>query len=400
LTSLKRLCITFVVVVGLCLVGTAQVQAKQYSLASGSGAQLHIGNGLALPVQTAVPALPGGNAFPPLGIPAVPGAVVSGTVANSSNQQLTIPANVLSRPATQGTVGVFFSNNKLYAVGSSLNFQWPAAAIVLNATNAARSAGQVLKQFGPTSGGNAIKYKERVPGKRFGGAGQFVLSPGANSATSGVLNAAVTVYGLFPAAPTPPPCTHTALTPVPFPGPGAAGCLAGMLAAAPTGVAAAGGAWANTVATLGLAANIKAGVGKFGPGILKPGGPLGTVSVWANAGAGAGTAINAASSTGFPFTTAIVSITAAAASPAEQFIISGNDTRTAGGQGTIQMVAGAVSNRSISGPNANRAWLRLNLVEPTNTPAMSPPVRLVTVALIALLAVGYFVVRPRVASNA
>ena len=40
------------------------------------------------------------------------------------------------------------------------------------------------------------------------------------------------------------------------------------------------------------------------------------------------------------------------------------DNRTLMGGGTLSLVSGALSNRAISGPNANRGWMRLVLPEP------------------------------------
>ena len=60
-----------------------------------------------------------------------------------------------------------------------------------------------------------------------------------------------------------------------------------------------------------------------------------------------------------------------AAAGTERFIISGDDARTAGGAGTIQLVGGALSLRPASGPNANRAWVQLNLEVPPEVPSFS-----------------------------
>ena len=67
----------------------------------------------------------------------------------------------------------------------------------------------------------------------------------------------------------------------------------------------------------------------------------------------------------------------------------GGDARI-DGKGTISLVSGAISNRQVSGPNANRGWIRLNLMrspEP-GVPALSP-VALAATAGLMLLAAGY-----------
>jgi hypothetical protein len=134
---------------------------------------------------------------------------------------------------------------------------------------------------------------------------------------------------------------------------------------------------------------VQTGTGTFG----SP--PAGTV-VGFNFGAlglGAGAT---ASSTGYPWTTAKVRIWAANASPVEDFIISGNDTRSAMGAGALQMVAGSLSLRGGGvGPNANRAWLRLNLVPVPGAPALSPLMRGVTVAIMMAVPALAFAARRR-----
>jgi hypothetical protein len=49
----------------------------------------------------------------------------------------------------------------------------------------------------------------------------------------------------------------------------------------------------------------------------------------------------------------------------EIFIRTGGDNRTAGGQGIVVSVAGAISQRNISGPNGNRGWSTFNVPEPS-----------------------------------
>ena len=65
---------------------------------------------------------------------------------------------------------------------------------------------------------------------------------------------------------------------------------------------------------------------------------------------------------GFPFATGLITVSAAGAVPPEVFFAEGSDMRVAG-VGNISLVAGALSDRNLSGPNANRAWI--SLPEPT-----------------------------------
>jgi hypothetical protein len=64
--------------------------------------------------------------------------------------------------------------------------------------------------------------------------------------------------------------------------------------------------------------------------------------------------------------------------------ITGMDSRV-NGVGTISLVSGALSDRLISGPNANRGWLRLTVPEPGTA--------IGAVAALATLAACHFAVR-------
>jgi hypothetical protein len=75
----------------------------------------------------------------------------------------------------------------------------------------------------------------------------------------------------------------------------------------------------------------------------------------------------------------------------EIFTITGKDSRTAGGAGTIQLVSGALSQRTSSGPNANRGWVRLVLAAAPELPTLSPSMTVVFATL--MLATFGFAVR-------
>jgi len=369
-------------------------QAATYSLQNGSGAQLHIGGGLALPVQT--PATVMGAAFPPLLIPVKAGIqTVMGTDMLGINRKITVPIGVLSRPAVQKTVGVFTSNPNLYAVATQLKYTWPTAPAVFSVAGRPGAATTVLAG---TAAGNTIRYSPRVIGKRFGGAGRFAISPGAPDV--GINASPVTIYAIAVKGPGNPPCTFPAFVGLgipPFPGPGNAACVAAIIQAKPTGMAAIGGPVGAVFASAvpGLAPGIGGGV--FGPGVQNPTGPPGTVSAFAfGTMPGPG---NTAMSQGFPWTTGMLTVSASlAAGGGEVFILSGADNRTQLGGGTIQMVSGALSTRAASGPNANRGWLRLKLSNTSEVPAMSDSLRLATIGILMLIGAG-FVMRRRFAAT-
>jgi hypothetical protein len=130
---------------------------------------------------------------------------------------------------------------------------------------------------------------------------------------------------------------------------------------------------------------------KPGIGVVKAGAsPRGTISLFAWTGGNATGLTNAASSSGFPWTTGMLTIKATAAGGAgESWKVTGKDNRNARGAGVIKMVSGALSQRTTTGDNANRGWIKLNLgLSPEPVPALSP-VSLAATAVLMLLAAGY-----------
>jgi len=401
-----------VVVLSLALgmvAGTAQAQ-KSWSLVGGGG-QLHIGDGLALPIQQAATVLVTGNKFPPLGVPvkAGPAPAITGSTGNplidcsvvgactaigtkqGYQNKLVVPTGVLSRAAAQTTVGVFFSNTTLFAVGTNLNYTWPAAAATFATTKAVGGAGTGPVQI--TFGGlNATMTYSNPLKKRFGGAAQFNLQPGAVDGGH-YTSSDVTIYAKINAATA--PCTHNAG----FWGPvGTSGCVSGLVIAKPTGLAGQGGTSLGTVMTPGgiaSAPNIvlhKLGAapthvsGTLLPGFAAP--VLPASPPYAFRAITFGGVSNMATSQQGPWTTGRLVIKNLNASPNETFTLSGRDSRTSRGAGTIQMVSGSLSNRKTTGPNANRGWVELTMVGPFGVPALSPAA-LGVMAGLMLLAAGY-----------
>ena len=71
---------------------------------------------------------------------------------------------------------------------------------------------------------------------------------------------------------------------------------------------------------------------------------------------------NAATGAGAPWTTGMVTVSMSQAlGSTEIFTLTGSDNRTAGGAGTISLVAAALSQRATSGPNANRGWMNMTV---------------------------------------
>ena len=395
--SLKHLGIALLSLALGLVVGTAQ--AKDFSLVDGGG-QMHIGNGLALPIEAAATSGQTGTVFPPLAIPVAPGIIfVSGTVAKplidvgtkkGYQRKLIVPPSVLSKPTGQTTVGVKFSNPNLFAVGTNLKWDWPAASATFSTGAAVGGGGTGTATI--TGHGGSMTYSNAL-GKRFGGPAHFLIAGGVPSGD--YLNAPVTIWLKVNGAT--PACTHShPLFGGPPATPGTA-CVAGVVLAKPTGLGGPGGFSTISVSTVGAsipspAPNVAlARLGNTPKGTLLPGlaPPVITKPYPLPAARNNGLPPhNAAQSQPGPWTTGQVIITNAAATPAETFTLSGRDDRTAGGGGVIQMVSGALSTRAATGPNANRGWVRLKLRSTAPLPSMSP-LGLATTAGLMLLVAGY-----------
>jgi hypothetical protein len=426
--ALKRLCfavVSLALTTGL-VAGTAQ--ALDFSL-TGGGGQIHIGNGLALPIQQPIPNF----AFTPTRFPATlgvavkpgPAPLITGTVGKPLLSGVTthptatgtamgtkfgyqrrfhVPASALSRPAAQTTVGVKFSNPNLFAVGTNVNYVWPAAGAQFSTQNAVGGGGTGTATV---SGHGGVMTYSNALGKRFGGPAHFRLAPGA--AAGDFAQAPITIWLKVNGAT--PPCTHS--HPL-FGGPilttmaqASRGCVAGIVLANPTGLAGVGGFSTVSVTTMGATvggpnvAIAKIGgttppgtppLGSFLPGLAPP-----VITKPYPLPAALNTLIpanNNATSRPGPWTTGKIVIQNASATPAETFTLSGKDARTAGGGGSIQMVSGSVSSRAATGPNANRGWIRLELSPVAGVPSMSV-LGLATTAGLMLLTAGY-VMRRRI----
>jgi hypothetical protein len=380
------------VALSLGLASTSQAQGTAYPLAGGdSGLQYHIGNGLALPIQAAIPNVP----FPAaslLLVPEVPGAWIQQT-AGPDPKAINIVYPVIEKLATYAKVGVFFSNPSVYQVGTNLSVQFPntSSAVHWEAATAAQTAtgrtGATTTTFVTGFGaGNKIVYSNALA-QRFGGPGKFFVgNPGTKPAGALFTGVNATVWAVAVKGPGNPPCKHTAL------GGANPACVAALAQAVPdpTATGAPWGATAGyTVMTPGgtpMALSTSAGTAmvakpKKGPEpgiqvIWAPAAPttvpfLGSIALSVYTMTMAPTAAtgftNMASSTGYPWTTGMIVVSAPmAGGVGEKFTLSGMDTRV-GGVGAIQLVTGTLSRRSLSGPNANRAWLRLNVPEPSAT---------------------------------
>lgn len=331
------------------LVGSATSQAQLFSLTAGSGGQVAIGNGLPLPIQVIPPGQGTAAVLPPLLIPLVPFAQGLTIVSNGAGS-INVPAGVISRVAPGITMlPVLASNPVVFQVNTAIDYAWPAAAATFSPGGSPvgllAGATSVFVGTGPAAGN--VTYTNANLASSFGGAATFATGPGSGTAGGAIPGSPVTVYinafGQTPAT---------------------------AMSAALVGATAVGLQWGASTLLATITTNVPvadpgwAGHPAFGGSISI--GPLGTVlaSVLCVAPCG-GLNNNVIGDKGFPWTTGQIVISAFNAAPAEVFTITGGDTRVAGiGPGNIQMVTGTVSDRVLSGPNANRGWVSLTLPEP------------------------------------
>jgi len=339
--------------------GSAQAQ----TLVTSGGGQLQIGTGLPLPVGPAG-IFPGGTmvttagTFPPLLIGPVPGATVMQTGGTGQGGAISLSTGVLSFMAdgVPNFIGVFPTNPSVWNVATTISYAWPASAAVLAPGGA---PGPTV--LGTTTSGGLITYSGGT--KAFGGPAVFAVAAGPGSGAyavpaAGTMAPIATVWINFAGA---------------LPATGMVAAIVG--ASAPLGIAAQGASVAAASATTAFP--------PVGGGVpLTPGGPLrtfnvpsgvgctmwcpgpsGTVSLtvgsatWSQGpGMGAFVSNMVTNTKGFPFTTGLLTVSQPGA--AEVFFLSGTDGRVAG-SGSISLVAGSLSTRALSGPNANRAWITL-----------------------------------------
>ncbi len=104
---------------------------------------------------------------------------------------------------------------------------------------------------------------------------------------------------------------------------------------------------------------------------------------------------NAGTGWGGPWTTGMLTASNPSAIPPEKFTLTGSDGRAAGsGTGSLSLVAGGFSQRSITGPNANRGWLNFTVGAEIGQIPMLPAYGVA--ALVALMALsGAYALRRR-----
>jgi hypothetical protein len=358
----------------ITLVTASASSAQNYYSVTGGGGQTQIGDGLPLPIQ--VNRTPMGSPIgtgtiqPPLLIPVNPDpgkALIKQT--GSAPAQMKLAPGVLRRvPASPKVIGLAANNPKVLQVKTRISFSGPAD---VKGSMTFKKDGFRTKvvSFAGAPAGSVALYSGSI--NRFGGASQMRI-------------ALLSEIGVWLNVGAMLPCKHPAFGGV------NGSCLAPLVPAYPATLAAAGGAM--TMAgkiTAGTTVTTPGAPPAKSPGIVALSIPntTGLIAKSANA-KNTGTLTNMATSVGFPWTTGKVLLSQPSALAAfEKFTLTGKDSRSAMGAGTISLVSGALSNRKLSGPNANKSWARYTLPE--------PGAALAAAAALAALALGHAVVKRR-----
>jgi hypothetical protein len=334
--------------------GAAPAQTY-YSLVGGSGEQLQIGDDLFLPLRTGYSSVsPSMTMFPPLRIPLqkLPSKALAKQTPGPDPKRITLPPAVFNRPAPGARrVGVANRNPRIFQARTNIAFSAPAPAggsAVLQAGG--RTGAPIATFYGPP--GTFIRYVKTAA--QFGGPAQTQLLP-----------ATPIRLWLNPGAML--PCKHPTF------GGANASCIAPLVALKPGTRAAIG-------AKVGFTTMTPGGPPPKSPNIVAISVPNTTGLIAKSLGVKkTGTITNAATSFGFPWTTGRITISASGAlGSQERFTITGKDSRVSGA-GRISLVSGALSVRKLTGTNASRGWLRLNLPEPA--PAIGAGAALAALAI-------------------
>jgi hypothetical protein len=262
----------------------------------------------------------------------------------SAPANLKVPPGAFLRvPASPKVVGVALNNPKVFQVRTKISFSGPANKLgtMTFKKNGFRTA-PVTFIGAPAKGAKAF-YSGST--NRFGGPSQTRI-------------AVLSKIGVWVNPGAMLPCKHPTF------GGGNGSCLAPLVPAYPMSLAAAGGIGSTPMK--GIQVTTPGGPPAMSPGVVAVSIPntTGLIAKSQNI-KNTGTLTNMATSVGFPWTTGKITLSQTGALGVyEKFTITGKDSRTAMGAGTISLVSGALSNRKLSGPNANKSWARYTLPEP------------------------------------
>ena len=314
----------------------------------GQGASIQIGGGLPIPAPVVNPSPP------PLFIGtqmAQPGPTPVSGVGSTFGDIVLPPAIFKFAPNFQN-VPVFLDNSRVFQVATDFGATFPSAQATLRAGG--RTGPQDV-QWCPHLPLPTMSYNPACTGPMSGGA-----------FTNGIMRYSGTAEQF--GGPAPGRLTQ---------GNADIGLVVAFVAGcSPVGACQVGHAVANGVLPpeIGGAFGLPTGAGVSTPAgistgnIILPGG-LGAFGTILTVGPTfmfppGYTPTNMASSWGGPWTTGMLQIEVDALGGPETFTLTGSNNRTSMGDGTISLVSGAVSDRTLSGPNANRGFMTFTVPEP------------------------------------
>ena len=350
--------------VALVLVVTAGAAARARIHSLSGNARFQIGDGLPIPIGFTP--LPDGKVM----------AIAGATIRLHGHHEATNPARVVIEPFQLTFDGppirlpVFTGANVVFQVKTDISLRWPKQKVSFRALG--RTGPPIVTFCGKPPSTTQLKAGVN-PACAGGAAGTGLLRYTAvahqfGGPAPGLVGgvADVAVQGGSPA-----PCA------------GPPGCVVAFFNATPPPTQAVGAMFGFTATTVPTAPK---------PGVffanVGPGGTVLTLLTPLSTGL-----TNAGTSWGGPWTTGMLTASQPNAVPPEKFTLSGSDMRTfgstgpsnEGGQGSLSLVAGGFSQRTISGPNANRGWLNF-VVGPkiSHIPTLQLPGMATLVGLTAL----------------
>jgi len=344
----------------LAVFATSAEAQRSYPLTGNSRAQ--VGDGLPVPI--------GFTPAPDGKIAAITGARVLQT-SGPDPKQMTLATGAFHFEGPDFNLPVFLFNSKVFQVKTNITIDFPG----VNGGTGGAGSGLTFMAGGRTGAptvtwcpGQAITpasnpacvnpgtpqhtiagfLRYTSTGNQFGGP---IRGNAAGTADVGIVAAVANVSG-------PLPCDHA----LPTTAANGAPCRVIFALASPDPTGLMGGPFVNVATTPGAPPPAPGGLrnAKVGANGL-------IISV-TSPGLGSGIA-NPATNFGGPYTTGMVTVNqSAAAGTPEVFVLTGSDARV-GGVGTISLVAGGLSDRALTGANANRTWL--NMTVGGNTPGLS-----------------------------
>jgi len=365
----------------------AQAQTRKHPIGPDSNMRFAIGNGLVIPAS----ASPGATPAPNGRVEPAPGAVVTQAIDGSS---IRFEAGAFVYDDAENNSPVYVANTSVYQVLTDLVISWPNAAVTMNeggrqgANTVTWCPGDVVTSSGnpacaaPANGliNGLMRYTRTS--NQIGGVGVASVGGNADVALAFIAGKAL-------------PCTGGVN------GSNDPNCRAVFALATPDATGLYGASFGASGTTPGATPSS----GDFyvtvnGPNLAPTtgetfslGGKIVGIDTVNPQGPGAS---NVATTYGAPWTGGqlVVSVTANFGADVEKFTMTGIDTRTADGAGTLSLVTGTVSDRASSGPNANRGWLNMTIGRYNQLlPALSPQAGVAVMGLLGLA--GYYVARRR-----